>query len=93
MGVKFGDVGMSLKALFGEKSSDLKHGKIIKTIEGVNEYYDLYDLNGELACMDGEVCEIVSEDDHKVRLLNNNGEYDTIFTLTKEELGISSFEN
>lgn len=93
MGVKFRNVVISLKTLYNEKGNNLKHGKIIRTIEDGNEYYDLYDLSGELVCMDGEICEIIWKDNHGIRLFNNNGEYDTIFTLTKDELGIGSFEN
>ena len=90
---KFGKVGISLKALYEEQGSNLKHGKVIKTVEGEKEYYDLYDLSGEFCCSDGEVCEVVWEDDHGVRLLSDSGEYDTVFTLTKEEFEVGSLKN
>ena len=91
MKVKNKVAGVSLKTLYKEKGSNLKYGKIIKTIEDGNEYYDLYDLSGEYVCSDGEVCEIVWENEHEIKLLNNYGDYDTVFTLTKEEFGISYF--
>lgn len=78
------NVTVSLKALYDKFDGQLKYGEIIKELQGVEEYYDLYTDKG-LACLDGEVCKVVGDGDLGYVLLNTDGEVDVTFVLTNEE--------
>ena len=55
-------------------------------------YYDLYDKHGNLVCMDGEECEVTYELSSRMyKFTNRNGEFDTTFYLTKEEVDEAVF--
>lgn len=61
---------------------------------GEDAYWDLYNVGNELACMDGETCEVVSVDkDGFVTLKNDDGESEKLFTLSPEEANIGLFVN
>lgn len=50
-------------------------------------YYDLYDQHENLVCMDGEECEVMYEpSSRKYKFINREGEIDSVFYLTKEEV-------
>lgn len=83
-------VTVSLKAIYDKFGEQLENGKIIKSVDGESEYYDLQ-INDVIACMDGESCKVVGSGDFGYELLNTNGEVDTKFILTKEEYSVGVF--
>lgn len=54
-------------------------------------WYDLnFQTSGELACMDGEECEIANIDKYgNMTFRNNNGDEEVCFTLSKEEAKVA----
>lgn len=55
------------------------------------DYYDLIDNYGHIVCMDGENCQVIYEEDKdRYKLINRDGEVDTEFYMTKEELLIAT---
>lgn len=87
---KMKKITISLDALYNKFDSELSRGTIEKTMDGENEYYDLY-VNNRLVCMDGETCAVIEETDGVVTLLNSNGEQAATFTLTVDEMKIGGF--
>ncbi len=84
-------VCVSVKALY-ENMSDLTFGHIIPDCEdGVMKYYDLYNEDDELACLDGEECMIDQVGQVLITLRNINGDGTVYFTLTREEADIAIF--
>lgn len=84
-------VGVSVKALY-ENAQDLMFGHIIPDFEdGVMKYYDLYNDDDELACLDGEECMIDQVGQALITLRNTNGDGAIYFTLTYEEADIAIF--
>jgi len=81
---------LSIKALYDKFGEHLTYGKILVDRTDDNNYYDLLVSDG-IACMDGEVCEIVHKDDNAVTLVNHDGEVDMTFKLTREEFGVANF--
>lgn len=79
-----------VKTLYEKYGCHLMNGNII---EVDNEYYDLLTRNRELACMDGEVCEVINENENYYKLINKNGEQDVEFCLTKKEFEIATGES
>lgn len=75
-------VTISVEKLYGK---NLEGGIVEKTGNEDMTYYDLY-INGTLACMDGETCEVVEESENRCILINKNGDADVKFTLTTEEM-------
>lgn len=66
---------------------NLSFGKIVFTNEGESgTYYDLYNDDGEVACMSGEEVYVVEVGEYLVTFRNDNGESSVYFTLTKQEL-------
>lgn len=53
--------------------------------------YDLYNVSGELACMNGEECRIVERHDHQVLLANDNSDLTVYFALSAEEFEVAAF--
>lgn len=86
------NITISLKELYDKFNGQLKHGEIIKEVDGEFEYYDLQTDTGTV-CMDGETCEIIDSGDFGYKLLNTNGEADTTFILTNEEYNVGVFES
>lgn len=88
-------VCVSVKTLFNyltedrdEKIVDFSNGYIEKSVDGKRKYYDLYNNQGELACMDGEIVHIlnINKQNDIVTFINNNGECSVIFELYTEEI-------
>lgn len=87
-------VTVSCKELY-EKCRD-SHSFEIQTEKnesGEDAYWDLYNADNELACMDGETCEIVGIQDGYITLRNNDGESEKLFTLSAEEANVGLFVN
>lgn len=84
-------VCVSVKALY-EDEQDLTFGHIIPDFEdGEVRYYDLYNEDDELACLDGEECIIDQVGKALITLRNTNGDGTIYFTLTREEADIAIF--
>lgn len=72
------------------KNEPLSFCGIVFTDDGDGgTYCDLYNDDGELACMDGEEVYIVDVGEQLVTFRNDNGESSVYFTLTKNELEYS----
>ena len=88
-------VCISIASLHNSKyGNNLPSGNHIEIshCNGGDYYYDLYDKHGNLVCMDGEECEVVYELSSRMyKFTNRNGEFDTTFYLTKEEVGEAVF--
>lgn len=76
-------VCISIQALY-DSFQHLTFGKIIPDL-GDTGYYDLYNENGELACMDGEEVTIEQVGEHLITFRNDNGESSVHFALTYKE--------
>ena len=89
-------VCVSVKSLF-DLIDDVQfsNGYIEKSVDGKRHYYDLYNNQGELACMDGEIVLISSIDKQSdtITFINNNGEYPITFELYAEEIEETLFIN
>ena len=84
-------VCVSVKALY-ENTQDLTFGHIVPDFEdGVMKYYDLYNDDDELACLDGEECVIAQVGQALITLSNSNGDGTIYFTLTREEADVAIF--
>ena len=80
-------VTICTKALYERYGGDVSCG----FIEVDDDYYDLYLCQrAALACMDGEVCEVVKHDNGKYTLFNTDGEAGVMFTLTDEEFEVAT---
>lgn len=96
-------VCVSLKALFDCFTEDecsngcieLSNGYIEKLSDGDRIYYDMYNNQGELACVDGEIVLIssINIQSDTVTLINNNGEYPITFELYADEIEEALFVN
>ena len=79
---------ISIEALFNKYSNNLPSGNYIEVSYGEDMcYYDLRDKHSNLVCMDGEECEIAYAGYGYYALTNKEGEIDTTFILTMEEVG------
>ena len=80
------EVCVSVKTLY-ESNEKLEYGTIVPDYDenGNMNYWDLYNEDGELACMDGETCIIEQVGNVLLTLTNDNGEGTIHFTITKEE--------
>ncbi len=61
------------------------HGRILKTVEYEDSYFDLYNASGVHACADGEAVEVISEDAESVTLHSLEEEEGLNFTLSRKE--------
>ena len=52
-------------------------------------YFDLYNNDGELCCMDGEDVEVVGHNDGIWTLKNTHGDNDVYFSLTDAEFEVA----
>lgn len=85
------EVTICLMALFNAMTHDTeeehvpleREGYIRKETTEDNEYYDLLLDSGEIACMDGETCEILEDSDEFVKLQEIDEQVP--FTLSKKE--------
>lgn len=68
----------------------LKYGHIVPDFEdGEMVYYDLYNDEDDLACLDGEGCVVYDVDDEAITFRNQNGECDVLFKLTFAEADVA----
>lgn len=87
---------ISIKTLYekiGNKQTDygLRIHKT-KDDETEQEYFDLINSNGDVACMDGEECVVMHDRKNNLFLCtNNNGEQPVRFSLSEKELAICAF--
>ena len=84
--------GISVEALYKEYGENLTYCKIEKTEDENGTYFDLYNRYGLLSICDGENAVIVSRDDKKIRLYEEDEEdINREFDLTPEEFKIATF--
>lgn len=83
--------GISVMALYEQYGEKLSNCKIAKIEEGNETYYDLYNKNGVLACMDGESVTVINETNGTLTLSSVEDENNAVFTLTREEFSVASF--
>lgn len=85
-------VCINIENLYNTFGNDLMFNKIKHTEQNDddNEYFDLIDFYGTLVCMDGEEVFILDKNQSIVFLLNQNGENDCIFALTRKEFNIAT---
>ena len=86
-------VCLSISALEKELGDNLEYTRIEYTPDGDKEYFDLYNANDELCCIDGEEVLIVKDDGTDLTFVNQNGLKDVEFRLTLTEFLIASFSN
>lgn len=80
-------VCISVKSLYN-MGNDLLFGKIVPDFsESKNDtnYYDLYNEDGELACLDGEEVLVNQIGQAIITFRNDNGDGSVYFSLTHEE--------
>lgn len=93
-------VAINVRALFSHFGVRLRNTEIAavpkynKGEQYPSDYW--YDLNfqtsGELACMDGEECEIANIDKYgNMTFRNNNGDEEVCFTLSADEAKVALF--
>ncbi len=78
------EVCVSIENLYLKYRNAITYGHI-RYDKNEGEYFDLFNEDGELACMDGEVCFINQIGTSLITFANYNGEKTLYFTLTKEE--------
>lgn len=84
-------IGISLSELY-KYSSDISCGYIDHDDDdGEDGYYDLYNRDGEVVCMDGETCIIKDVLDYGLVLINDDGLTPKEFTLNYAEIGVAVF--
>ena len=82
---------ISIRALY-DSCYNLKYGHIIPDFDdGEMVYYDLYNDDDDLACLDGEVCVVSCVCDDYIMFSNNYGERDVTFKLAPAEAQIAMF--
>lgn len=90
------EVCLSLETLYSNRKPynntvELAYGEIVRTEDDGDEWFDLYNDSGSMACMDGEVVLLKSIDGNVYTFINSNGEKDVDFKLTKEEVDHAVF--
>lgn len=90
------EVCLSIETLYGSK----KELAFCKTVHGrsrckggILDCYDLYNSDGELACMDGENCRIDTLGESLIVFRNDNGDETIYFELMTEEAEIACFRD
>lgn len=87
---------LNIERLFKEIGNNLKYAKIEHTPSETgdfwDEYFDLYNQNGELACMDGETVQVVKDNGNLLTLMNSTGMGDVEFDLTETEFKTAAYE-
>lgn len=87
-------VTVSVQALY-DSGIPLEYGRIeVENDDSgkVVNYCDIYNEDGELACMDGETCIIEQIGTVSITLVNNYGESTVLFALTKKESDIAIYD-
>ena len=81
------EVCVSVQQLYNEYGGHITYG----TIGMEEEYYDLFNENRQLACMDGEQCRINHVGQDMLLLKNENGWKTVCFALSKVEAATAFF--
>ena len=95
---------ISVKSLYEKYGTNLTFGKIERIPFGqdsdICEYYDLYDNNGNIVCIDGEKCSVVTMENNIMLTNEDEGNRDpeaefieSTFMLTREEYEIATFHS
>lgn len=83
------NVTVSLSGLYEMFGGNLEHGEIVKSVEGNNDYYDLY-VNDIIVCMDGETCKILKESEDSFVLCSKDDQGSS-FILNRGEMNVGAF--
>lgn len=86
-------VCISVKSLYDMKN-DLLFGKIVPDFaenQSDIDYYDLYNEDGELACLDGEEVLVDQIGQSIITFRNDNGDGSVYFSLTHEETDVAIY--
>lgn len=86
-------VCISVKSLY-DMENNLLFGKIVPDFtesQNDTDYYDLYNEDGELACLDGEEVLVDQIGQAIVTFRNDNGDGSVYFSLTHEETDIAIY--
>lgn len=87
-------VSLSIQTLYEHFGERLKCGNYIqRTVDGDNTYFDLRTDAQGIVCCDGEEVLVNSITGNHICCLNDSGEDNAVFELTKEEFGIATFEH
>jgi hypothetical protein len=88
------EYGISIETIYRNFGCSLRYASI-KCTAGESEdpyYFDLYNRNGELGCMDGESCTLSRiNGDGGLEFENKEGESSVSFTLSREEADAGIF--
>lgn len=76
---------ISVKNLYEKFGGRLSFATIEKSKDGDNEWFDLINDNGVIACMDGETARVIKNINNVVTFLNVEGEQNVKFQLTRQE--------
>ena len=87
------NITISLKTLYDKFGDNLEHGDIVRSGDNGQEYYDFYNTDNVLVCIDGETCEVIESDRVGNITVLLNLESDFSFALTNEEIDIGSFSS
>ena len=82
-------VCLNIAALSEEIGDDLEYTRVEYSSDG--EYFDLYNADGELCCMDGEEVLIIKDDGTDLSFVNQNGIKHVEFRLTLTEFKTAYF--
>lgn len=85
------EVCLNIAALSEELGDDLEYTRIKYSSDGDGEYFDLYNAEDELCCMDGENVRIVKDYGTDLIFVNQNGLKDVEFQLTLTEFKTAYF--
>ena len=84
-------VCISVQTLYEQMGACLSHTRIEYLDEDCG-YYDLKNEQGDIVCLDGEVCLILEETSERVLLQNRSGEVTTTFYLSRSEFGTAVYK-
>lgn len=91
--LKIGDkVCVSTQALYEQFGERLSHGHISPEKGEGCIYYDMYNSEDNVCCMDGEVNRVESINGDNVVFVNEDGEEPIRFTLSTEEVKVAVFQ-
>ncbi len=84
-------VCLSISTLEKELGDTLEYTRIEYSSDGDEEYFDLYNDNDELCCLDGEEVLIIKDDGDTLTFRNENDKNNVEFKLTLTEFLTASF--
>lgn len=86
------EVCISTQALYEKYGERLSHGHISPEKGEDCIYYDMYNSEGNVCCMDGEVIRVESTNEDTVVFVNEDDEEPIRFTLSMEEVEVAVFQ-